>query len=90
MFTVERVKESPHYATSGEVRVATLVKKYAFNVFMVPLSMHTTPRYLVWLEGMHISSKCLCLSAYKSYCPFQYAWDCWDCTLSRQEHRLAH
>ena len=25
---VERVKESPHYVASGEVRVATFVKKY--------------------------------------------------------------
>ena len=29
---VECVKASPHYATSGEVRVATFVKK--FNVFI--------------------------------------------------------
>ena len=31
----ERVKTSPHYATSGEVRVATFVKKYdLINVFI--------------------------------------------------------
>ena len=28
MAAVESVKASPHYATSGEVRVATFVKKY--------------------------------------------------------------
>ena len=75
---VERVIESPHHATSGEVRVPYLKKSLflylpytGLQVMHVTIlrQMHTTQWYLVWLEGMHISSKFPCLSVNR---PFQY------------------
>ena len=55
----------------------------------IPLQMHTTLRYLVWLEGMHISSKCPCLSACKPIIYFNTNRIVGIATLSRQDHRVA-